>query len=353
MDRKCGDIEVEHVYDLAAEIGDEFQKMIDNLGSDVVKSLMPKVIKVLEHLEMLSIRKDDVESQLDSLKLSIYELEHQKGLSAQNQCKYEYEMEIIDENWRKENLHLTECVNQLRNQNIKLTNSLIDKEKTLSQSLTDLQMKGQLEIDSEILSLKESIKRSDHKIETLTKDMDTKNDEMDKLYEQIEAVMQQNRDLRRRLKNSKTQRHLAEAETDLHLKDLIEMSKHLMSPNNDSKGQQIECIDDSMVDSKPQPFSLTELRNILFERNSLKTRVNELEEELNELKLLINNSSNKRHSIDSVVIKEEDELVVEGPINREPDDKLFPGRQQNKILRFTIKSFFSFPSLSWPRIKRP
>jgi len=46
-------------------------------------------------------------------------------------------------------------------------------------------MKGQMEIDSEILSLKESIKRSDNKIETLTKEMSSKDEEMEKVIEYI------------------------------------------------------------------------------------------------------------------------------------------------------------------------
>jgi flagellar capping protein FliD len=43
-------------------------------------------------------------------------------------------------------------------------------------------MRGQLEIDSELLALKESIKRSDNKIETLTKEMDSKNEEIEKVF---------------------------------------------------------------------------------------------------------------------------------------------------------------------------
>jgi hypothetical protein len=44
-----------------------------------------------------------------------------------------------------------------------------------------LQIRGQLEIDSELLAFKESIKRSDNKIETLTKEMDSKNEEIEKV----------------------------------------------------------------------------------------------------------------------------------------------------------------------------
>jgi len=144
--------------------------------------------------------------------------------------------------------------------------------------------------------------------------------------------MQQNRELRRRIKKSNMQlRHSTELKADLHIEDL---SQHFIATNNDIIDQDIDSVDDLLTGSK-QPFSMAELRNILLERNSLKTRVTELEEEISQLKLLLNNSSNRRHSANNppVIDDETDDLPVQGPINREPEDKLFPKKQQNRILR--------------------
>ena len=87
---------------------------------------------------MLAILKEDFDSKLDTLKQNLLELENDKRERALNQNKYELEMESIEENWRKDNLQLTQSVNQLRHQNLKLSNTLIDNEKSLSQSLTGL-----------------------------------------------------------------------------------------------------------------------------------------------------------------------------------------------------------------------
>ncbi|CAG2116874.1 unnamed protein product, partial [Medioppia subpectinata] len=187
MDRKSGDIDVEDVYDLAAEIGDEFQKVIVSGGSDSVKHLMPKVIRVLEHLEMITILKEDFDSKLDSLKHSVFELESERRERALRLDKYELEMESIEDNWRKENLQLTQSVSQLRHQNLKLSNRLLDSQQTLSQSLTDLQKRGQMEIDSEILALKESIRRSEQKVNSITKDMESKNIDIEKSHRKFSA----------------------------------------------------------------------------------------------------------------------------------------------------------------------
>lgn len=135
MERKCGQISVEDVYSLASQIGDDFQRLIDSFGTEPISSLMPKVIRVLEHLEMLTLQKDSMDNEVDCLKLSIYQLEHDKHEKAQHQNKFEMELEQIEDNWRKENLHLTQLVDRLTRDNMRLTHSLADKENTIVQSL--------------------------------------------------------------------------------------------------------------------------------------------------------------------------------------------------------------------------
>ena len=43
-------INVVDVYDLASDIGKEFEIIIDKYGADALRSLMPRVICALEHL---------------------------------------------------------------------------------------------------------------------------------------------------------------------------------------------------------------------------------------------------------------------------------------------------------------
>ena len=50
------EISVLDVYDIASDIGKEFEKMISTHGNEMVQGLMPKVIGVLELLEKTSSR---------------------------------------------------------------------------------------------------------------------------------------------------------------------------------------------------------------------------------------------------------------------------------------------------------
>lgn len=66
------------VYEDAAIIGGELEKIISNYGSHVIKELMPKVIGVLELLEQLTLRKEKEAEQLNEYRIKISSLEMDK-----------------------------------------------------------------------------------------------------------------------------------------------------------------------------------------------------------------------------------------------------------------------------------
>ena len=56
LDKKASEMTVVDVYDIAAVVGQEFEWMIDRYGCDALLRLMPKVVRVLELLEVLVSR---------------------------------------------------------------------------------------------------------------------------------------------------------------------------------------------------------------------------------------------------------------------------------------------------------
>ncbi|XP_035233202.1 RILP-like protein 2 isoform X2 [Stegodyphus dumicola] len=105
----------------------------------------------------------------------------------------------------------------------------------------------------------------------------------------------------------------------------------------DLHGKLIINLDDP---NRPR-FTLDELRHILFERNDLKAKISDLEDELSlhRPKNLPSSSSLAALSLQN----EEEDLPVQGPINKEPDDKLYPEKKRLGIRRF-------FPSVTWPKL---
>ena len=77
------------VYDDAAVIGSELEKIIANYGSDVLKDLMPKVINVLELLEHLTIKNEKENDELNELRSKITSLEMEKAQRINEREKFE------------------------------------------------------------------------------------------------------------------------------------------------------------------------------------------------------------------------------------------------------------------------
>ena len=83
------DISIVDVYDIAASIGKEFEKIIDNFGPETVTDLMPKVIHVLEQLECLAGRNQKENSEIADLRLTIERLEAEKAAKAEERARYQ------------------------------------------------------------------------------------------------------------------------------------------------------------------------------------------------------------------------------------------------------------------------
>lgn len=66
------------VYDLAADIGKEFEKLIDSCGTENIRNLMTKVIVTLEYLESSTVIVDRLQSELLEIKTRVEQLEYEK-----------------------------------------------------------------------------------------------------------------------------------------------------------------------------------------------------------------------------------------------------------------------------------
>lgn len=118
------DYTIADVYEDAAVIGGELERIISNYGSHVLKDLMPKVIGVLELLEQLTLRKERETEQLNECRLRINSLEMEKMHRFNEREKFEKELEEIEEKWKQETLKLIGMVNKLKEENKRLGDTI-------------------------------------------------------------------------------------------------------------------------------------------------------------------------------------------------------------------------------------
>nr|KAG5704676.1 hypothetical protein BaRGS_025318 [Batillaria attramentaria] len=101
------------------------------------------------------------------------------------------------------------------------------------------------------------------------------------------------------------------------------------SPGLELEGKMIIDLKDP---NRPR-FTLQELRQVLMERNELKTRLIEVEEELNHYRPRESGEEPEGGHDDSRSSYSGEEVLVYGPINKEPDEKVF-GPKESGIRKF-------------------
>ncbi|VDK84487.1 unnamed protein product, partial [Litomosoides sigmodontis] len=294
VDSPSRHITVVDVYDLAASIGKDFERIIDEFGNDSVRQIMPKasfVISALETLESLANHNEKENEEVLMLKKTVERLENEKQMKQQDRIKFELELEAVEENYRKEIDDLWSMVKSLQLENKHLSSATGDDSSSLASN---------------------SI-----------------------LHNSVEKLIRQNEELLRKNASLQKQGRMLVEEKSEIVKRLqlteeanIKLTKLFKDATRQCKDLQQYQMDES--DNAPK-FTLSELREVLQEKNLLKGKVLELEEELEQLR-----PSRRRESITSDSSREFDrsaqteEYVVYGPINREPEEKLYPWKYERK-----------------------
>ncbi|CAH1802472.1 unnamed protein product [Owenia fusiformis] len=341
-DEPC--ITVVDVYDTASSIGKEFERIIDLYGADAVTGLMPKVIRTLEQLEFLANKHEKENADIADLQFTIERLEQQKNSRSEEKTRYEGELEQIEESWRSETKDLLEVVSKLRDENHRLTTLLREKQGE-SERIASKEIEFE-EAEAKILEkFKDTVDRQKDRLRVLERELTQKTVDLEAHQSQLERIAKVNAELRRKCNITRSQAcHLIGEKVDLEtalqdkekqivlIKDTLRCHGSLesdsptspTSPTAEEIEEKLKDLEDKLVIDKKDPnrprYTLNELRDVLLERNELKTKLIEVEEELEYYK------------------PRSEDPPVQGPINKEPDDKLYPGMKRDS----GIRKFFQF-----------
>lgn len=96
LDRPAAELTVVDVYDIAAVLGQEFERIIDRFGCESLVGVVPKVVRVLELLEALVSRgaaaqeAEELRRELDRLRQERSD-RYKQERKHQKVCVYSYE----------------------------------------------------------------------------------------------------------------------------------------------------------------------------------------------------------------------------------------------------------------------
>ncbi|XP_015516924.1 RILP-like protein homolog isoform X5 [Neodiprion pinetum] len=382
MEEYEADVSVVDVYDIASEIGKECEKLIDVFGADSVTSLMPKVINALELLERLATKNERENTTVQELRSKISQLENDKIEKAEDRQRFEKELEQIEDHWRQESRDLVGMVTRLQDENRRLATALqesrSDSEDSGKQTFTASQ-----EVDVAVLQrLRTMIDQQRDQIRARDRELSQKTLEIENLSGQVEKLGVVGRELRRKQRQAQMQaRGLVEERADF-LAQLQDQNRELINlrarlglarkenedltkcqPAPDFANKAVYDLDDP---DRPR-FTTAELKEILHERNELKARVSDLEDELELYRPkpetgqpAIPFSKGQNYiatspaTVTNVTPPEDDkDAPVQGPLPFEPDDAPWKKSSESGIRKFFRKIFSessgSFLGSSSPR----
>ncbi|XP_041665495.1 RILP-like protein 1 isoform X1 [Cheilinus undulatus] len=293
FDRSFSALTVDDVYEIAKLIGTEVEKLIDGCGKDSVVGLVPKIVKVLELLESFASRNHAHKLKEEEL-LKTFEtiqLQQQKKRAGKESEEGNDKHDILQELQQKEQQWKRRCEElQVQVQQLQEDREELQCRLKGSHAHEDRVQRQEREV---MLKLKEVVDKQRDELRAKVQEITTISKEVEALQEQLERFMKMNAELRHKqnvlqAQLKSTVERKADMEADLKEKNkeienlLAQLDKTNSNPSN-SQATRMSAKRQTVDQKDPdQPcFTKKEVRDILFERNELKTNLFLVQEELN------------------------------------------------------------------------
>ncbi|XP_049909432.1 RILP-like protein 1 isoform X1 [Epinephelus moara] len=307
LEKNVADLTVMDVYDIAAVVGQEFERIIDQYGCEALSRLMPKVVRVLEILEVM-VSRNSIGPETEELRLELDKLRLERIDRLEKEKKHRKELELVEDVWRGEAQDLLTQIAQLQEENKSLLTNMSNKD-PLSEE--DLQRhEGMTERERQVMKrLKEVVDKQRDEIRAKDRELTLKNEDIEALQQQQSRLMKINHDLRHKISVVEAQgKALIEQKVELEAgaqargqevsalrQEVARLKERLQGdlpaqnpeeppPQPPSPAEEALCEEEAGSLDPKDPnrprFTLQELRDVLHERNELKAKVFLLQEEL-------------------------------------------------------------------------
>ncbi|XP_071322781.1 RILP-like protein 1 isoform X9 [Trachinotus anak] len=309
LEKNVADLTVMDVYDIAAVVGQEFERIIDQYGCEALSRLMPKVVRVLEILEVM-VSRSSISPETEELRLELDKLRLERLDRLEKEKRHRKELELVEDVWRGEAQDLLSQIAQLQEENKTLLTNMSIKD-PLSEE--DLQRhEGMTERERQVMKkLKEVVDKQRDEIRAKDRELTLKNEDIEALQQQQSRLMKINHDLRHKISVVEAQgKALIEQKVELEAsaqargqevgalrQEVARLRERLQgelpaqsrspeeaAPQPPSPAEEALCEEETggldPKDPNRPRFTLQELRDVLHERNELKAKVFLLQEEL-------------------------------------------------------------------------
>uniref|UniRef100_A0A3Q3IJR6 RILP-like protein 2 n=1 Tax=Monopterus albus TaxID=43700 RepID=A0A3Q3IJR6_MONAL len=289
FDRTLSALTVDDVYNIAKLIGTEVEKLIDAYGKESVEGLVPKIVKVLELLESFASRNHALKAREDELLRSFETIQLQKRRAAKDGEESTDKREIR----QKEQQWQTRCEElQAQVQHLQVDMEELQSRLEGSHAQEDRVQRQEREV---MLKLKQVVDKQRDDLRAKVQEITTISKEVEALQEQLDRFMKMNAELRHKqnvlqaqLKSTVERKTDMEADLKEKTKEIENLLTQLDRTNSNCPAKCARCkseagLTDQMTlqkDPDKPCFTKKEVRDIIFERNELKTNLFLVQEEL-------------------------------------------------------------------------
>lgn len=305
LEKNVADLTVMDVYDIAAVVGQEFERIIDQYGCEALSRLMPKVVRVLEILEVM-VSRNNISPETEELRLELDKLRLERIDRLEKEKKHRKELELVEDVWRGEAQDLLSQIAQLQEENKSLLTNMSNKDPMSEEELQ--RHEGMTEREKQVMKkLKEVVDKQRDEIRAKDRELTLKSEDIEALQQQQSRLMKINHDLRHKISVVEAQgKALIEQKVELEAgaqargqevgalrQEVTRLRERLQGDQNPdetppqppSPAEEALCEEESGGGPDPKDpnrprFTLQELRDVLHERNELKAKVFMLQEEL-------------------------------------------------------------------------
>ncbi|CAI5650242.1 unnamed protein product [Oreochromis niloticus] len=337
LDKPAAVLTVVDVYEIAAVLGQEFERMIDKFGCDALVGLVPRVVRVLELLEAL-VSRGAAGQEAEELRRELDRLRQERSDRHEQERKHQKELELLEDVWRGEVQDLLSQITQLQAENKRLLVSLSLKETPVTEEDLQKHEAGMSEKEKQVMKkLQDLVDKQRDEIRAKDHELTVKNEDIEALQLQQHRLIRMNQELlyrigvmeaqgktliqqraeleaaaqaqhqeagALRLEVTRLKKELRELELERDVAEIEELplsKSEISSPasplmtsangvENKEEGDEEEnsptLLQNGSTDAEPEEdsdkprFTLQELRDVLQEKNELKAQVFLLQEEL-------------------------------------------------------------------------
>ncbi|XP_034565050.1 RILP-like protein 1 isoform X3 [Notolabrus celidotus] len=197
LEKNVADLTVMDVYDIAAVVGQEFERIIDQYGCEALSRLMPKVVRVLEILEVM-VSRNNISPETEELRLELDKLRLERMDRLEKEKKHRKELELVEDVWRGEAQDLLTQIAQLQEENKSLLTNVSGKDPMSEEELQ--RHEGMTEREKQVMKkLKEVVDKQRDEIRAKDRELTLKNEDIEALQQQQSRLMKINHDLRHKI----------------------------------------------------------------------------------------------------------------------------------------------------------